>query len=36
MKIMHWNAGGGYLKNNVPEIENIVAGYRPHLFGSDK
>ena len=33
LKIMHWNAGGGYLKNKIPEIENIIGGYRPHLFG---
>ena len=30
---MHWNAGGGYLKNKIPEIENIISVYRPHLFG---
>ena len=33
MKIMHWNAGGGYLRNKIPEIENIIGGYKPHLFG---
>ena len=33
IKIMHWNAGGGFLKNKIHEIENVIAGYRPHLFG---
>ena len=33
IKIMHWNAGGGYLKNKIPEIENVISGYRPHLLG---
>ena len=33
LKIMHWNAGGGFLKNKIHEIENIIGGYRPHLFG---
>ena len=31
LKMMHWNAGGGYLKNKIPEIESIVGGYR-HLI----
>ena len=30
---MHWNAGGGFLKNRIHEIENVISGYRPHLFG---
>ena len=33
IKIMHWNAGGGFLKNKIHEIENVITGYRPHLFG---
>ena len=33
IKIMHWNAGGGFLKNKIHEIENIIGGYRPHLLG---
>ena len=33
IKIMHWNAGGGYLKNKIHEIENVISGYQPHLFG---
>ena len=33
IKIMHWNAGGGFLKNKIHDIENVVSGYRPHLFG---
>ena len=32
IKIMHWNAGGGYLKNKIHEIENVIAGYKPHLL----
>ena len=30
---MHWNAGGGLLKNKINEIENVVAQYRPHVIG---
>ena len=30
---MHWNAGGGFLKNKIHGIENVISGYRPHLFG---
>ena len=33
LKIMHWNAGGGFLKNKIHDIENVISGYRPHLFG---
>ena len=33
MKIMHWNLGGGHLKNKIHEIENVITQYRPHLFG---
>ena len=33
IKICHWNAGGGYLSNKRGEIENIAAGYKPHLLG---
>ena len=33
IKIMHWNAGGGFLENKIHEIENIIGGYRPHLLG---
>ena len=32
IQIMHWNAGGGYLKNKIHEIENVIAGYKPHLL----
>ena len=33
LKIMHWNAGGGFLKHKLPEIESVIAKYKPHLFG---
>ena len=33
IKIMHWNAGGGFLKNKIHEIENVISGYKPHLLG---
>ena len=33
LKIMHWNAGGGYLKNKINEIETVIATYKPHVLG---
>ena len=30
---MHWNAGGGFLKNKIHEVENVINGYKPHLLG---
>ena len=33
MKIMHWNVGGGFLKNKLPEIESDISKHRPHIFG---
>ena len=33
LKIMHWNAGGGYLHYKLPEIEAVIEKYKPHIFG---
>ena len=30
---MHWNAGGGFLKNKINEIEIVTANYKPHVLG---
>ena len=33
LKIMHWNAGGGFLKNKMGELESVIQKYHPHVFG---
>ena len=33
IKIMHWNAEGGFLQSKKGDIENIVAKFKPHVFG---
>ena len=33
LKIMHWNAGGGFLKNKINEIEIVTENYKPHVLG---
>ena len=33
MKIIHWNAGGGFLKNKLAEIEVVISKFKPHIFG---
>ena len=33
IKIMHWNCGGGYLKNKINEIETVISKYKPHILG---
>ena len=33
IKICHWNKGGSYLQNKMPELRNIVSGLHPHIFG---
>ena len=33
MKILHWNKGSSFLENKINEIETIIDGYRPHVFG---
>ena len=30
---MHWNAGGGFLKNKMLELESVIQKYHPHVFG---
>ena len=30
---MHWNAGVGFLKNKLSELESVVSKYKPHIFG---
>ena len=33
IKISHWNKGGSYLINKMPEIKNIISQHKPHIFG---
>ena len=33
MKLCHWNKGPAYLENSIPEIEHIIAEYKPHILG---
>ena len=33
LKLLHWNKGQSLLENKVSEIETIIGGYRPHIFG---
>jgi hypothetical protein len=33
VKIAHWNKGGSYLINKMPEIRNIIGQHNPHIFG---
>ena len=33
LKIMHWNAGGGFLRNKMENIEQVIEKYHPHIFG---
>ena len=33
IKLAHINLGGGYLINKINEVENIIAGYKPHVLG---
>ena len=33
IKLAHLNLGGGYLINKINEVENIIAGYKPHVLG---
>ena len=33
MKICHWNKGGSYLQNKMPEIRNVVSDLHPHILG---
>ena len=33
LKIMHWNAGGGFLSNKIEHIEQVIQYYHPHIFG---
>ena len=33
IKISHWNKGGSFLINKMPEIKNIIGKYKPHIFG---
>ena len=33
IKISHWNKGGSYLINKMPEIKNIIAQHKPQILG---
>ena len=33
LKLCHWNKGPAYLENSIPEIEHIIAEYKPHILG---
>ena len=33
IKLAHWNGGSSYLMNKQADIENIIAGYKPHVLG---
>ena len=33
LKMAHINLGGGFLSNKINEVENIIAGYKPHVLG---
>ena len=33
LKLMHWNAGGGFLRNKLHHIESVVEQYKPHIMG---
>ena len=33
MKLSHWNMGGAFLINSMPEIEQTIAEYKPHILG---
>ena len=33
LKIMHWNAGGKYLLNKINNIESLINGHRPEIWG---
>ena len=33
LKIAHFNKGPGFLIHKMEEIENIIGGYKPHIFG---
>ena len=33
IKLCQWNAGAGYLSSKQAELNNIIGGYRPHVFG---
>ena len=33
IKISHWNKGGSFLINKMPEIRNIISQHHPHILG---
>ena len=33
IKLCHWNKGSAYLENKKDELETIIGGYQPHVFG---
>ena len=33
IKLCHWNKGPGFLSTKLNEVENVINGYSPHLFG---
>ena len=33
IKIFHWNKGGSYLVNKMPEIKTIIDQHHPHILG---
>ena len=33
IKICHWNKGGSFLINKMPEIKNIISQHHPHILG---
>ena len=33
LKLTHWNKGPAFLGNRINELESVVSGYSPHIFG---
>ena len=33
IKICHWNKGGSFLINKMPEIKNLISQHHPHILG---
>ena len=33
IKIAHWNKGGSFLTNKMPEIRNVIEVHKPHILG---
>ena len=31
--ILHWNKGPSFLKNKHSELETVISGHKPHIFG---